>query len=39
MLPDVLGDGADTGADDDVVIPSKRWSGRGLGDVGSMPRE
>ena len=40
MLADVLGDGEDTDADDDeVIIPSKRWSGRGLGEVGSMPRE
>jgi len=26
--------------DDDVIVPSRRWSGRGLGEAGSkMPRE
>ena len=40
MLADVLGDGEDTDADDnEVIIPSRRWSGRGLGDAGSMPKE
>ena len=40
MLADVLGDGEDTDADDDeVIIPSRGWSGRGLGEVGRTPRE
>jgi len=40
MLADVLGESQDADADDDVIVPSRRWSGRGLGDVGSiMPRE
>ena len=37
-LADVLGDGEDTDADDEVIIPSRRWSGRGLGEVGRTPR-
>ena len=40
MLADVLGDGENTDADDDeVIIPSRRWSGHGPCDAGSMPRE
>ena len=40
MLADVLGDGEDADADGDkVIVPSRRWSGHGPGDAGSMPRE
>ena len=41
MLAEVLGDGEDTDADDDdkVIVPSRRWSGHGPGDAGSVPRE
>ena len=40
ILADVLGDDEDTDADDDeVIVPSRRWSGHGPGDAGSMPRE
>lgn len=40
MLGDVLGEGEDSDADDDeVVVPSRRWSGRGPGEAGSMSRE
>ena len=39
ILVDVLGDGEDTNADDDeVIVPSRRWSGGGPGEAGSMPR-
>ena len=37
MLADVLGEDAD--ADDDVIVPSRRWSGRGPGEAGTMPGE
>ena len=38
MLADVLGDDEDTDADDDdVIVPSRRWSGRGPGEAGTMP--
>ena len=40
MLADVLDEGEDTDADDDeVIVPSGRWSGRGPGEAGSMRRE
>jgi len=41
MLADVLGEGEDADPDDDdVIVPSKRWSGRGPGEPGGiMPRE
>jgi len=40
MLADVLGESQDADADDDVIVPSSRWSGRGPGEAGSsMPRE
>ena len=40
MLADVLGEGEDADADDDdVIIPSRRWSGRGPGEAGTMPGE
>jgi len=38
----VLGEDEDADVDDgdDVIVPSRRWSGRGLGDATSiMPRE
>jgi len=39
MLVDVLGESQDADADDDVIVPSRRWS-CGLGEAGSiMPRE
>jgi len=40
MLADVLGEGEDADVDDDVIVPSRRWSGRGPGEAGgSMSRE
>ena len=34
MLADVLGEGEDAYADDDdVIVPSRRWSGRGPGEA------
>ena len=40
MLADALGEGEDTEVDDDeVIVPFRRWSGRGPGEAGSMPRE
>jgi len=40
VLADVLGEGKDADADDDAIVPSRRWSGRGPGEAGSiMPRE
>ena len=40
MLADVLGDGQDADVnDDEVIAPSRRWSGRGPGEAGSMPGE
>ena len=40
MLADVLDEGEATDADDDeVIVPSGRWSGRGPGEAGSMRRE
>ena len=36
----MLGGSQDADAQDDVIVPSRRWSGRGPGDAGSiMPRE
>lgn len=40
MLADVPGEGEEADADDDeVIVPSRRGSGRGPGEAGSMPRE
>ena len=40
MLADVLGEGEDEDADDDeVIVPSRRWSGRGPGEAGTTPKE
>ena len=42
MFAGVLGEDedADVDGDDEVIVPSRRWSGRGPGEAGSiMPRE
>ena len=40
MLEDVLREGEDTDVgDDEVIVPSNRWSGCGPSEAGSMPRE
>ena len=40
LLADVLGEGEDADADvDEVIVPSRKWSGREPGEAGSVLRE